>query len=352
MVDASFEKISSISPHPNADRLEIAEVSNYPCIISKGEFKVGDIVLFIRPDAALVCPEKFLWQAAFTKYLGNGGRVKTVKLRGEFSNGIIASLDVVSPFMAISEFENTPVESKETLLLDKLGITHYSPPAKVISGNIVKLPNLPFGLQKTDEDNWQNLPSSMLGFGETVLVTKKLDGCSCTIAVEPDGAEHICGRSIEVMPDACTIYNIAAKPWVQPLREYAKKHGCIIVARGEVVGDNINKNAANIDCHGKPTFNLYGVISIDPETKVQTLGYYGSKLHFLSFIESLFDESLINAEMKESALKAVPVVEKAVCTKELLQKYVDMPASFGEGVVINWSKGSYKSKSQDYYSKL
>ena len=55
---------------------------------------------------------------------------------------------------------------------------------------------------------------------------------------------------------------------------------------------------------------------------------------------------------KRELLKTVPILGTAICTKELLQKYVDAPASEGEGVVVNTQKNSFKSKSQDYYSKI
>ena len=111
--DAKFDKIQKIVPHGNADALEIAIVSNFPCVVKKDTFKEGDVVFYIRDDAKLVeydawkefmkryedpsamipqdCyhPEKFGWQEGLLKYLGGGGRVKTIKLRGQTSMGIL-----------------------------------------------------------------------------------------------------------------------------------------------------------------------------------------------------------------------------------------------------------------------
>ena len=52
--DARFEKIDKIIPHDNSDNLEIAVVSNFPCVVRKGEFKEGDICFYIRDDAKLM----------------------------------------------------------------------------------------------------------------------------------------------------------------------------------------------------------------------------------------------------------------------------------------------------------
>ena len=111
--DAKFDLVQKIVPHDNADALEIAIVSNFPCVVKKGSFKEGDVVFYIRDDAKLVeydhrkdfmskygdpcafitqdgyCPEKFDWQESLLKYLGSGGRVKTIKLRGKVSMGIL-----------------------------------------------------------------------------------------------------------------------------------------------------------------------------------------------------------------------------------------------------------------------
>ena len=45
-VDARFDKITKIERHPNADTLDIATVSNFPCIVKRGEFSVGNWVFY------------------------------------------------------------------------------------------------------------------------------------------------------------------------------------------------------------------------------------------------------------------------------------------------------------------
>ena len=121
--DARFEKITKIENHPMADNLEIAIVSNFPCVVRKGEFKEGEWCFYIRDDSRLlgwdewqerinrdreaektgdfVTQDEFTctwqWQDNLLKYLGSGGRVKSIKLRGKVSMGILLKIKDVIP---------------------------------------------------------------------------------------------------------------------------------------------------------------------------------------------------------------------------------------------------------------
>jgi hypothetical protein len=50
---ASIETITDISPHGNADSLEIAKVFGWQVIVRKGEFKAGESAVFIPIDTIL-----------------------------------------------------------------------------------------------------------------------------------------------------------------------------------------------------------------------------------------------------------------------------------------------------------
>ena len=68
-LDASFEKVENIHPHPNADKLDMCEIGGYPVVIGKNQFKNGDIVFYIREDAQLTGDiQRFPWQANVLKY--------------------------------------------------------------------------------------------------------------------------------------------------------------------------------------------------------------------------------------------------------------------------------------------
>ncbi len=80
---ASIELISEINCHPNADKLELAKVLGYTCIVEKGKYKMGDAVVLIQPDTVL--PNE-PWAEMFKK---RGSRVKALRLRNIWSFGTL-----------------------------------------------------------------------------------------------------------------------------------------------------------------------------------------------------------------------------------------------------------------------
>lgn len=134
-MDASFERIERITPHGNADSLELATVSGFPCVVGKGEFREGDLCFYVRDDAKLVsfderkadadAPLSFPWQEPLLKYLGSGGRVKTIRLRGVLSMGILLKTEAVcggrSPKCGFKAVDNGNFEEVNSLIKDPDG---------------------------------------------------------------------------------------------------------------------------------------------------------------------------------------------------------------------------------------
>lgn len=101
--------------HPNADRLELARPvgTDWQCVVGKNQFKTGDLAVYVPIDS--IVPQSFQ-----DKYLSGSkiqlknGRIKTAKIRGEFSQGLLV-----------------PASSEHQLgqdVTDELGITKYEPP--------------------------------------------------------------------------------------------------------------------------------------------------------------------------------------------------------------------------------
>lgn len=158
-------RIAEIKPHPNADRLELIPILGYQVVSGKGQFKIGDLAVYITPDS--VVPEesvyKFLWEKD-----GGGNvrppfdgpvpekyrRVTVKKLRKEYSEGLLLPLaDVGLP-------AGTP-EGDD--VAEKLGVTHWNPPEpdEVQSGRSVKQSKIwPRSLK-----GWMYFLSYWLSFG-------------------------------------------------------------------------------------------------------------------------------------------------------------------------------------------
>ena len=95
----------TILPHPNAEKLELAQVADYRCVVGKDLYKTGDLVAYI-PEAAII-PEdqlKFFgyWNEEQNRGLlagSNYDRVKAVKLRGEVSQGLVFPVEKIAAYL-------------------------------------------------------------------------------------------------------------------------------------------------------------------------------------------------------------------------------------------------------------
>src|SRR5579862_9548507 len=95
----SIERIADVWEHTNAERLEMAKLGSmsYQFVITKGSYKPGDLVVYFPIDSIL--PEHIVETLGLTgKRAGSeGNRVKTIRLRGQISQGVVASPEAVIP---------------------------------------------------------------------------------------------------------------------------------------------------------------------------------------------------------------------------------------------------------------
>jgi len=160
--------IEEIQIHPNADRLELARIKGWWCAVPKDQYKVNDVVVYIPPDAVL--PIELSDKIGVTKYLSKG-RVKTSKLRGVYSQGII-----VDP--TILQLSNYTIGED---VQELLGITKYEPSflPSTMGGIKIRCPST--FVQYTDIENYKNYPN-VLTSGEEVVIMEKLHGSNCRIS--------------------------------------------------------------------------------------------------------------------------------------------------------------------------
>ncbi len=321
---ASIEKILEISPHKNADRLSIATVLGYQVIIPKETYKVGDLVVLCLPDSVL--PDA-PW-AAF--YKAKSSRIKAVKLRGEWSFGVVESLDKVGYSGLIEEGLD---------ITDAIGVTKYFiPEPQDLSARRL----LPWNICKTDETNYQSVRD--LPFGEMVDVTLKADGQSWSAYVKLENGvvvdKGVLGRTMEYKLDCDNNYIKNEKQFdvLSKLEKYCLEHNVSLCVRGEQYGQGIQK--FDINPHAKKPLSLefYSVYLIDEMRYARK----GDQYYFANLIPKL-------------GLPTVPMVESNVeLTSELIAKYKNGETLAGqvfEGVVINHARGSFKVISMYYDSK-
>ena len=162
--------ILEVKPHPNADRLEICRTTGWDLITGKGNYKVGDVVVHIPPDAMVPRTWADTWNV--TQYLSfkkgsEMGRVRAARLRGVVSFGFLV-----------------PNESGAELGADlaaHYGIEKYEPPPPPVGMSAGQMNREhPLFHRYTDIQNLRNYPD-MLNYGEPLVVTEKIHGTNSRV---------------------------------------------------------------------------------------------------------------------------------------------------------------------------
>lgn len=141
---ATVQAIKHVRHHSNADKLDIVTVLGYQCIVGRDSYKEGDLVVFIQPDSILPIDRK--WAEEPLRYCSKA-RVKAIRLRGEWSMGLVMPVTIVHDNMFEAE------EGED--FAEYLGVTKYEPPLPADAQ--AKAGGLPYQIPKTDEERYQNL---------------------------------------------------------------------------------------------------------------------------------------------------------------------------------------------------
>lgn len=189
---ATIRQISSVSEIENSDYLELLTVDSWQVVAKKNEYKSGDMVVYCEVDSFLPIKDEFefLRKTSYKK-MGDleGFRLRTIKLRGTLSQGLVL------PLIVLPEGGNY-VEGDD--VAEVLGIIKYEQPIPAELAGTVK-GGFPSFIRKTDEERVQNLWNKNIKTwsGNTFYLTEKLDGASATYYVK-DGVFGVCSRNLEL----------------------------------------------------------------------------------------------------------------------------------------------------------
>lgn len=123
---ASIRSIVNIEPIDGADNIVCATVDGWKLVTQKSNnFQIGDLVIYFEIDSFLPVTEKFefLRKSSYRK-MGDeeGFRIKTIKLRGQVSQGLILPLtefDITNPEEGLDLTETLRVKK-----WDQIGRAH------------------------------------------------------------------------------------------------------------------------------------------------------------------------------------------------------------------------------------
>jgi RNA ligase (TIGR02306 family) len=240
---ASIRTIKEIRPHTNADSLELAIVDGWQVVVKKDEFKVGDSVVYFEVDSVLPVQEQyeFLRKCCYVnREWVEGFRLKTIKLRGEISQGLVLPCTYDVP-------EGTDVT-------ELLGVKKWEPPVPAQLSGLIK-GNFPSFIPKTDQERIQNLPEIFSDKESEWEVTLKLDGSSMTVYWLDDGM-HVCSRNLELKLEQEGNTFVETAKRVFP--EYPMYFNHLAI-QGELMGPGIQGNREQLDKHYFYVYDIYDI---------------------------------------------------------------------------------------------
>jgi RNA ligase (TIGR02306 family) len=164
-------KVTELKWIPEADNIELVVVNGWNCINKKGEYAIGDLAIIATTDA--IIPEVLSDEMGVTNYLRKGGRVRTVKLRGVYSECLIIP------------YKYTPIVNEGDDLMKELGITKYEPPVRQVqlaSGRKIKYKANPNFHVYYKFPNLKNVPN-MFTNEDMVEITRKIHGTNARYGI-------------------------------------------------------------------------------------------------------------------------------------------------------------------------
>lgn len=295
---ASIVRVSKVSPIEGADRLEVAEMEGkgWRVVTAKGEVKPGDVCCYFEIDS-LLDPEDerfaFLKDRCLCKFASKSGtvlragiRIKTIRLRGQISQGLIMPVSKFPEITAhIVDGDSFAQEGQGASTVPLIGadvtgilkVEHYdevkemlAPALKCGSSSCEALGRFPSAyIPKTDEERIQNLGDWFDRFKDMEWeATAKDDGSSTTMFYSPTIDEGlpfgVCSRNQRLREDgkdgAPVGYKMAYKYGVmEKLKAHYDETGHEIALQGELVGPGINSDRDKYQTYEWHVFKVFDI---------------------------------------------------------------------------------------------
>ena len=278
---ATIRRIDGIRPIPDADAIECAVVGGWTVVVKKHEYRAGDIAIYCEIDSWIpteIAP--FLSKGQEPREFEGikGERLRTVRLRGQLSQGLLLPFTGAMAIGLGAQFGSRFSDYIGTDVSDILGIKKYEPPIPAQLGGQVR-GHFPSSIPKTDQERIQNLSDKMTEWhdrGYTWEITEKLDGTSMTVFLERDGRFGVCGRNWELAEtDDNSLWKAARSDDIESkLRDLGKA----IALQGELIGEGIQGNPYKIKGQRFYVYDAYDIrdtrywAAIDRQRLMQELG--------------------------------------------------------------------------------
>lgn len=180
--------IKEILTHNNATALELAKVYDFTVVVRKGQYKPGDMVVYVPIDSLLPQDLETKLFPPDSKIKLNKHRIKQIKIRGEYSQGMLISFEEIFEFLHFKGIDK--MFTLEENLAEALGITKHEPGPSPFEGSNTsvrkrdKPKENPFFHKYGGLDNFKWYPD-LFAEGELVSVTEKIHGSNIRFGYVP-----------------------------------------------------------------------------------------------------------------------------------------------------------------------
>jgi hypothetical protein len=291
---ASIQRITKLSPIEGADRIVVANILGWECVVKKDEFAVGDLVVYFEIDSIL--PER----PEFEFMRDRKFRVKSIKLKKQISQGLVMPLSIlpadfkadvdmdVTELLGVKKHDLQAKEERDAILalqnqktnmpkwLMDIGLVRYI----YFKLNPISKGNWPSWIQKTDETRIQTCAKKLMEhYNEPWYISEKLDGQSATyftyhkrvwgILLKKFG---VASRSVWRKTEDNSSYWTIAREY--NLNELMKEVHEDIVLQGEICGPSIQKNKYKLN---KIDFYLFNVFTENKQQGLVIMKYFADK---------------------------------------------------------------------------
>jgi RNA ligase (TIGR02306 family) len=330
----TLENIASVSPIEGADRIQAATLVGLPFVfvIGRDSFKVGDIVLYFPIDSLIPAPLAEKLGVAGKLAGSDKNRIKTIRLKGVYSQGIVGSFSLLHPYLIEKwgeDWASKCIELSPTIVTEWLGVTKYEPPAILEKG--ANLKPLPDGLSIYDIEGCdRNSDVVDLIKDQGIYVSEKVEGSNFSVTY--DGTRFYVNQrryTIELIDGhEHTWWKIARE---QGLLDFAARlsveYNNHVTVYGEMTGPGIQGNIYKISNHLVRVFDIkVGTKYLAAETFLDVtarsniatapnLGIFKNLAEFLNgktIVEASNGKSKLNPNTLREGIVIKPLVEQEI----------------------------------------
>ena len=267
---ATIRQISEVRRIPDADKICAYVVDGWTVVDSIGKYSVNDLVVFCEIDSWIphtLAPFLTKDGKQPKEYLGiKGERLKTAKLRGQLSQGLLLPLDheanngdtILNMYWDSVDADDDsdytiPEEGYD--LTSLLGIVKWEDTRYMNDSNAKG--SFPSFIPKTDQERVQNILRSIENWkGMSFEVTVKRDGSSMTAFVNMDD-EGVCSRNMLLRETDSSAFWHAARSL--NLLEKIRSTGRNLALQGELLSQKIQGNYEKVSSVEWNCFDIWDI---------------------------------------------------------------------------------------------